>query len=232
MNQAILEAAAQDPAIKPAGKPDSQGPEEHRLVFGGVSWQQYEAMQALFEEIGGARLSYLEKDLEIMSPISKRHESIKKRIAMLLECFFQENGTQFFPAGSTSLQEETKRAGKEPDESYAIGEDKENPDLVVEVALTSGGINKLEIYRRYGVQEVWFCFKGALQLYGLRNRGYVELQQSELLPQLEMALFQKLLDEENPLRAVTEFRKAIKLQSTQRSDNRGMEAKESSKPPL
>jgi len=43
----------------------------------------------------------------------------------------------------------------EPDECYLVGDqDKSAPDLAIEVIGTSGGIDKLEIYRRLDVGEV------------------------------------------------------------------------------
>ena len=58
--------------------------------------------------------------------------------------------------GSTTLQRPEQGAGGELDESYCIGTDKDFPDLAIEVIVTSGSINRLELYRRLGVQEVWF----------------------------------------------------------------------------
>ena len=65
-----------------------------------------------------------------------------------------------------------KQAGAEPDKSWCIGQEKEFPDLVLEIALTSGGINKLEIYRRFKVPEVWFWRRNKLenQSTGLLNQ--------------------------------------------------------------
>ncbi len=90
-----------------------------------------------------------------MSP-SRRHESRKTRIGYLLVIYFLEADINYFPFGSTTLRREEESGGTEPDEAYCIGADKEFPDQAIEVIVTSGGINKLEVYRRLNVKEVWF----------------------------------------------------------------------------
>ena len=85
-----------------------------------------------------------------------------------------------------------KAAGAEPDESWCIGPEKEFPDLVLEIALTSGGVNKLEIYRRFKVPEVWFWRRNQLEVFALDNSGnYSGAQQSRLLPGLNISLLER-----------------------------------------
>jgi Uma2 family endonuclease len=76
------------------------------------------------------------------------------------------------------------------DECYGIGEAKNIPDLAIEVTVTSGSIDKLEIYRRLGVSEVWFWESSRLKLYHkreekpskfLESNGYEQINTSELL---------------------------------------------------
>ena len=89
-----------------------------------------------------------------------------------------------------------QRAGAEPDESWCIGEPKEFPDLVLEIALTSGGVSKLELYHRVQVPEVWFWRRGKLEIFTLREHGSAYKQQSgpvhsRLLPGLDIALLER-----------------------------------------
>ena len=76
-----------------------------------------------------------------------------------------------------------------------LGEEKEFPDLVLEIALTSGGVNKLEIYRRFGVPEVWFWRRNTLEIFALRDdgSGYERISRSRLLLQLDVALLERCL---------------------------------------
>jgi len=83
-------------------------------------------------------------------------------------------------------------AGAEPDESWCIGHEKEFPDLVLEIALTSGGVNKLEIYRRFKVPEVWFWRRQKLEIFGLGKTGnYTRLRSSRLLSGLDTSLLER-----------------------------------------
>jgi hypothetical protein len=111
--------------------------------------------------------------------------------------------------GSTTLKKPERQAGGEPDESYCIGTDKEFPDLAIEVIVTSGSINRLELYRRLGVREVWFWQKNRLSLYHQREEtpasslldtaGYEPIQHSEVLPDLDLELLTRCLQNPNPL---------------------------------
>ena len=119
-----------------------------------------------------------------MAP-SRRHEGIKKRIATLLEAYFEETNTEYFPLGSNTLRSEAQQTGGEPDESYCLSTEKPMPDLVVEVTLTSGGIDKLAIYQRLGVPEVWFWQEDQLTVYCLRGEQYRQSDRSQLLTRLD-----------------------------------------------
>ncbi|HLO51653.1 MAG TPA: Uma2 family endonuclease, partial [Kamptonema sp.] len=119
-----------------------QDPED-RYITDRVTWEQYETMLARIGDAAGYRVIYLDGVLEIMAP-SRRHESGKTRIGDLLLIYFVEAEIDYFPFGSTTLRQEEKSSGIEPDEAYCIGTDKEFPDLAIEVTITSGGINKLE----------------------------------------------------------------------------------------
>jgi len=72
---------------------------------------------------------------------------------------------EFRTLGSWTLQDRAADAGAEPDECYVFGDrpDAERPDLAVEVLWTHGGLNKLEIYRRLGVREIWVWAHARIQ---------------------------------------------------------------------
>lgn len=138
----------------------AEDPEE-RYMLSGVSWQQYEE---LLEKLGDSpwyRVTYWEGVLEIMAP-SRKHDRSKTDIGMLLEAYFQEARIRFWGLGSTTFRQQKQQSGTEPDECYCLGSEKEFPDLAVEVVVTSGSIDKLEVYRRLNVLEVWFWKQGSL----------------------------------------------------------------------
>lgn len=193
---------------------------EERRVLSQVSWAQYETLLAYLGDASPYRVYFLDGVLEILAP-SRRHESGKTRIGTLLEIYFLETDTEYFPMGSTTLCKQERQGGGEPDESYCIGTDKNLPDLAIEVIVTSGSINRLELYRRLSIGEVWFWQDHRLTLYRLREdtptqfvdtAGYEPITQSELLPSLNLDLLTRCIQNPNPLAAAKAFRQGIRAQ--------------------
>jgi Uma2 family endonuclease len=195
---------------------DADDPEE-KFISSGVTWQMYEALLVKLEDNFHYRVTYLDGILEIVSP-SIRHESIKKRLAILLERYLYKKRIQFKPMGSSTIKKQLLKAGAEPDECYCIGEAKNIPDLAIEVTVTSGSIDKLEIYRRLGVAEVWFWESSRLKLYHkreeepskfLQTNGYEQIETSELLPELNIYLLEKCTLISDDIQAIDEFEQGI-----------------------
>lgn len=182
---------------------------EEQYTVTGVSWQAYEALLAdLGDDFPGLRIHYLEGTLEITMP-GRKHEVSKDNIAGLLRAYFEETRTRFYGLGSTTFKQEAKRRGAEPDASFCVGTDKEFPDIAIEVVQTSGGINKLEIYKGLDVPEVWFWKKGKFAVYHLRNQEYQLSDRSQFLPDLDLTLLATYVQYPEPLDAVLEFRAAL-----------------------
>jgi Uma2 family endonuclease len=195
---------------------DADDPEE-KFISSGVSWQMYEALLVKLEDNFHYRVTYLDGILEIVSP-SIRHESIKKRLAILLERYLYKRRIRFKPMGSSTIKKQLLKAGAEPDECYCIGEAKNIPDLAIEVTVTSGSIDKLEIYRRLGVAEVWFWESSKLKLYHkreeeasklLETNGYEQIEASEVLPELNISLLEKCTLISDDIQAIDEFEQGI-----------------------
>jgi Uma2 family endonuclease len=183
---------------------------DQRVVMHGISWSHYEAQLAVRGDSPSPRISYLDGAMELMSP-SKDHERIKSYIGRLIEAFATDRGVDLSPYGAWTLKEAPKQAGVEPDECYLVGSDqsRETPDLVIEVIWTSGGIDKLEAYRRLRVSEVWFWKDGAIQIHVLRGDRYEPTEQSTSLPGLDPALLVSFLDRPTAIQAVRAFRAAL-----------------------
>lgn len=183
---------------------------DQRVVLRGVPWSRYEVELALRGETAVPRLTYLEGALELMSP-SKDHERLASYIGRLVEVFADETGLDLSPYRSWTLKSGPSQAGSEPDECYIVGADqsKDVPDLVIEVVWTSGGLDKLEIYRRLGVREVWFWIDGALQAHVLGSDGYVRGARSVVLPGLDICLVSAFLDRHTVQSAKRDFRAAL-----------------------
>ena len=148
----------------------------------------YETLEKLDTDLAqtGARLTYLDGCLEIMAPLSDAHEEPRNTLGQLLEIYMRTKNIRFYGRGSTTIGMKELGARKEPDESYCLGTRKSVPDLAIEVIVTSGGIDTLEIYRRVGVSEVWFWEDGIISVYCLRSTGYELVSKSELLPELDL----------------------------------------------
>lgn len=171
-----------------------------------VSWQQLEEIDRALSILGRFKLAYLDKTLEIM-PISDEHEEFKSTIGLLLDAYMRAAKIRFYKRGGPTLGTPEMEARGEPDESYNLDTRKPYPDLVVEVVKTSGGIDKLEIYRRMGVLEVWFWEDGVLNIYQLNVElgSYQKASRSKLLPNLSPETFLRYVTYHDQYDAVTEF---------------------------
>ncbi len=174
-----------------------------------LSWEQLEELDRSLEDFAGVKLVYLDGTAEIM-PVSEDHEDFKVTIRRLLEAYMEEADIRFYGRGGPTLGTKELKARNEPDESYNIDSKKPYPDLVIEVTVTSGGVDKLEAYRRMGVKEVWFWEDGTLEIYHLRSHGYEKVKQSELLKNLPIDLFCRYITYYDQYDAVKEFREALR----------------------
>ncbi|WP_377475551.1 MAG: Uma2 family endonuclease [Microcoleus anatoxicus] len=180
------------------------------LLFPGLTWEQFKILESMLD-IPGVRLSFLDGVLEIQKMPGRKHETAKGRIGALLELYMMVAGIDFTPTESLTLENESRMVKREADKSYELGADRERPDLAIEVVVTSGGIDKLEAYKRLKISEVWFWEKSQLSLYALREEGYEKIASSELLPELDMALFVRCMNIANHVEAIKEFKSAIDI---------------------
>jgi Uma2 family endonuclease len=179
-----------------------------------LSWEQLEELDRSLEDFAGLKLIYLDGTAEIM-PIGEDHENFKSVIRRLLEAYLEESNIRFYARGGPTLGSKEYKARNEPDESYNLDSKKSYPDLVIEVTVTSGGVDKLEGYRRMGVQEVWFWEDGTLAIYSLGGNGYEKCDSSPLLADLPLDLFCRAITYHDQYDAVREFRQTIRERYTQ-----------------
>jgi Uma2 family endonuclease len=183
---------------------------DQRVFFRNARWSDYEAALAMRGESSAVRIAYLEGVLEFISP-SRDHEMLKKKWARLLEAYCEELGIDLHGFGSWTLEKRELERGAEPDECYSLNVAAEVPDLAIEVIWTSGGLNKLEIYRLLGVGEVWVWKRGEISVFRLREEHYEHVQSSELLPQIDLTLLDQLLNEPSDQpQAVRELRGVLR----------------------
>lgn len=185
---------------------------DQRVCLHDISWEGYEAFLAVRGEQSGARATYLTGELELMSP-SINHELCKTLLGRLLEAYAEERDIELSGYGSWTIKSAAVKRGVEADECYVVGARDtlpDFPDIAIEVVWTSGGIDKLEVYRGLGIPEVWFWQDHALQFYLFQNGAYVPSARSRLLPDLDPALIARFMGGSNQTQAVRAFRAALR----------------------
>jgi Uma2 family endonuclease len=196
------------PALPPEPAPLGQ---DERIVLTSVPWSHFEIQLALRGDRSSPRIAYLDGAMELMAP-SKGHEQTKSYIGRLIEVFALERGLDLTPYGGWTLKESKDLAGAEPDESYIVGADQSKPwpDLVIEVIWSHGGLNKLEIYRRLRIPEVWVWKSGVLSVHVLRGTAYELADHSAVFPDLDLALLASFLDHPSATAAMRAYRDALR----------------------
>jgi Uma2 family endonuclease len=134
----------------------------------------------------------------------------KKNIGRLLEAYFEETRTRFWGLGSTTFRQQGKSGGTEPDECYCLDTEKDIPDLAIEIVVTSGGVDKLAVYQRLGVREVWFWYRDRFEVYHLSGERYEAVPESQLLPELNLALLATHVVHPDPLDALLSSRAEVR----------------------
>lgn len=82
------------------------------------------------------------------------------------------------------------------------------------MVITSGGIDKLEIYKGLGIGEVWFWQDDCFTLYQWVDAiaGYQEIERSQMLPNLDFDLLCQFIDPEQELQMVCTYHQALQNQ--------------------
>lgn len=160
---------------------------EERHVLTGITWDEYCAVNDALDDHPSIRMFYLMGSLEIVST-SPLHEVRKKSIARFLELYSTLRRVRLLGYGQTTFRKKAKKRGAEPDECYYTGEfDPAAPEIVIEVVITSGGVDKLAIYSGLGVKEVWFWTEEAgFEIHRLSGGKYRRIAKSRLLPDLDL----------------------------------------------
>ena len=198
MSEGAIAAASVEPA------PPQQ---DHVVLLRDATWADYQRILEIRGEKSVPRLAYLEGTVEIMSP-SHFHEGIKSMIGRLVEAWCMEKGIDITPFGSWTLESKEAERGVEPDECYVLGSADpmpERPDLAIEVVWTSGGLDKLELYRKLGVRELWFWRREKLELFRLRDEQYEAIVASEVLPGIDHAMLLRHVGTKPMTKAVRDF---------------------------
>lgn len=197
-------------ATTTAAPPAAARAGDQRVTLYDVSWSDFEIILQIRGDHGGVRVTYLNGVLELMSP-SVDHEGIKTTIGRLLEAYAEERGLVFNGFGSWTLKNPARARALEPDECYSLSVGRPTrADLAVEVIWTSGGLDKLEVYRGLGVGEVWFWREGVIDVWGLVGERYERRERSALLPDLDLDELTRHIDAENQTESVRRYRQTLR----------------------
>ncbi|MEM9486047.1 MAG: Uma2 family endonuclease [Cyanobacteria bacterium P01_F01_bin.116] len=183
-------------------------PKDRPLLFKGLTWREFKVVEQLLEQ-PGYRLSFLDGTLEIQQMPGEAHETFKERIAALLELYLLMAGFDFKPTGSMTLEDEAATVKREADKSYKLTPTSKRPDLAIEIVFSSGGIDKLEAYKRLKISEVWFWEDGVLALYHFRDGLYEKINASEAVPGIDLDAFCRCILIENHVEAIKTFQKSF-----------------------
>lgn len=154
-------------------------------------WKLYEKLDA---EIArpGLRVTFCEGVIQIMS-ISALHELIKSNIGRLIEAYCLHRDSHFGTRGGPTHKKNKDRAG-EPDESFVFERGREMPQLVIEVVLTSGGLDKLAFWGGFPIEEVWMWKRKRLHFYRWDGAKYREQEESTLVPGLKASWIERFAE--------------------------------------
>jgi Uma2 family endonuclease len=171
-----------------------------------VSWKTYECLLADYADRAGPRFTYDRGVLEIMSPLPV-HERRNRLVARLVETVLEEWGVGYENLGSTTFRSEALERGVEPDTCFYLGDlervaDLERvdlaagdpaPDLVIEVDITHGSVDKLPIFAAFGVPEVWRVGREGVEILLRDGPTYATTEVSTALPGLTREAMTALL---------------------------------------
>ena len=182
------------------------------ILLDSLTWREFKAAEQLVDR-PGVRLSFLDGVLEIRQTPGERHETIKERIGTFLDLYLLQIGIDYTPTESMTLESEEGMVKREVDKSYRLESNRMQPDLAIEVVVSSGGIDKLKAYERLRIPEVWFWQNEAIAIYHLittdEGISYEQVNRSEVLSGSDIPLLLRCVNITNRVEAVRTFQQAL-----------------------
>jgi Uma2 family endonuclease len=193
---------------------------DERFVLRGINWEMYEGILRVLGD-HPVRITFDGENLEFLSP-SPIHEWYGNILGRFLETLAFQLGLPIRGGGSTTFKMQLVERGLEPDECFWIVSEPavrgkmeidllvdNPPDLAIEIDITSSSLDRLEIYSKLRIPEIWRYDGEALQVLARQPDGaYLTSPTSLCLPQIpvaEMARFLKLDDQLDDTTRVRRF---------------------------
>ncbi len=199
----------------------TSGQGEHRFLLHNISWKTYDS---LCKDLDGqrVRINYDCGSLEFMT-VSRLHEKYRWCLGRLFEMLCDAFRVQYEVGGSMTFRDEDLKKGMEPDDCYwtdnaHLMRGKTEPDLatdpppdvVLEVEVTHGLVNRLAILAALRIPQVWHFDTQALRAGLLQPDGTYHWQDtSPTFPGLalsDLVPFLKQMDTRLPQEVLLAFR--------------------------
>lgn len=185
-----------------------QSEQEQRVLLRNIDWETYERLLDRREENPVPRYAYDRGSLEILSALLPPHEQLRLSVEALMTILIEELDLDITRFGSTTLKREDIAAGAEPDASFYIrhaermrGKERLDlavdppPEVAVEIDISHSTLDKLPVYARFGVPEVWRYVAGRWEIWVLEGDRYRISTPSAALPILTVDVLEMLLAE-------------------------------------
>jgi len=186
-------------------------PAEQWVLLTAVSWDTYERLLADHADRGTPRFTYDRGELAIVSP-GLKHERATGTLALLVELVAGAHSIPVLNAGSMTYKRGTLQQGFESDASFYVrnepavrnqdeidAEVDPPPDLVIEVDVSHPSLDKLPLFARMGVPEVWRFIGDRLVIFVRDGDAYRESAQSHALPPLTSDIVTRFMAESRSL---------------------------------
>jgi Uma2 family endonuclease len=179
-----------------------------RVVLHNLTWQQFKTLLQTLGENQNVRVAYDFRTLEIMTPLPD-HEKYKNALSLAIQDIADLLDLEYECLGSTTWKREAKLAGVEPDDCFYFQNESRirglscfdldrdpPPDLALEIDLTNKSIDRLPIYARLGVPEIWNydIERKELTIYQLDADNYSITETSSIFPQIPVREIPQIID--------------------------------------
>jgi Uma2 family endonuclease len=202
------------------------------MLLHDISWEQYLAIGNALPDRPRLRLTYDHGSLEFMV-ISFEHDFFKYTFGMLIHLICEVCEIPYVAAGSMTFQRKEIEAGFEPDQCFWIQHERQMrghrnydpqrdppPDLTLEVEITRSALNRMGLFAKYKIPEVWRFDGETIRVCLLQADGtHKVVPESPTFPGIPIAELVRFL-QPNPnvdnLTANREFRKWVRQHKQKR----------------